>query len=68
MNRDDTYMALLFPGSVSFLTVEKPYSLVPAYFLQAKTSLYSNPDLLKSAPVYTKLKTLVENADAPTTE
>ena len=66
MNRDDTYMALLFPGSLSFLTVEKPYPRVPAYLLPAKASLYGNPDLLKAAHLYPKLKTLVENADVPT--
>jgi hypothetical protein len=42
MNRDDTYMALLIPGSLSFLTVEKSYPPVPAYLLPAKVSLYSN--------------------------
>lgn len=66
MNRDDTYMALLLPGSLSFLTVEKPYPPIPAYLLPAKASLYSNPTLLKSASLYPKLKTLVEDADVPT--
>jgi hypothetical protein len=59
-------MALLLPGSLSFLTVEQPYPPTPAYLLPAKTSLYSNPTLLKSARLYPKLKTLVENAEVPT--
>lgn len=66
MNRDDTYLALLFPGSLSFLTVDKPYPPVPAYLLPAKTSLYSRPDVLKSAPLYPTLRKLTENADVPT--
>ncbi|HTQ60626.1 MAG TPA: hypothetical protein VMI32_10405 [Candidatus Solibacter sp.] len=66
MNRDDTYMALLFPGSLSFLSVEQPYPPVPAYLLPAKTSLYSNKTLTDAAKLYPKLKTLVEGADVPT--
>ena len=66
MNRDDTYMALLFPGSLSFLTVENPSPPVPAYLLPAKVSLYSNPKLTDAAPLYKDLKPMVENADVPT--
>lgn len=66
MNRDDTYMVLLIPGSLSFLTVEKPSPPLPAYLLPAKVSLYSNPKLMNAAPLYKSLKPMVENADVPT--
>jgi thiamine pyridinylase len=38
----------------------------PRYLLPARASLYADPAVLKSAPLYPKLKRLVENADAPT--
>jgi thiamine pyridinylase len=66
MSRDDTYMALLLPGSLSFLMPEPVYPPIPAYLLPAKASLYSNKTLTASASLYPKLKTLVENADVPT--
>lgn len=66
INRDDTYLALLLPGPLSFLAPEPPYPPVPAYLLPAKASLYSNKTLADVASLYPKLKTLVENADVPT--
>lgn len=66
INRDDTYLALLLPGPLSFLIPEPPYPPVPAYLLPAKASLYSNKTITDVARLYPKLKTLVENADVPT--
>jgi thiamine pyridinylase len=66
MNRDDTYMALLLPGSLSFLNVQTPGPRVPAYLLPAKVSLYTNATLTNAAPLYKALKPMVENADVPT--
>jgi hypothetical protein len=66
INRDDTYLALLLSGPLSFLTPEPPYPPVHAYLLPAKASLYSNKTLTNVARLYPNLKTLVENADVPT--
>jgi len=66
MNRDDTYMALLFQRPLSFMTVQKPYPAVPTYLMPAKASLYTNQELLNSAHLYKDLKILAENVDVPT--
>jgi thiamine pyridinylase len=66
MNRDDTYMALLFHRPLSFMNVPKPYPPVPTYLMPAKASLYTNADLLKAAHLYPDLKALAENVTVPT--
>jgi thiamine pyridinylase len=35
------------------------------YLLPARASLYSDPEVLKAAPLYPKLRSLVENAESP---
>jgi thiamine pyridinylase len=66
MNRDDTYMMLLLPSALSFLTAPKPAVPVPSYLLPAKSSLYTNPTLTSAAHLYPKLRTLVESSNVPT--
>jgi thiamine pyridinylase len=41
---------------------------VPRYLLPARASLYSDASLTKSAHLYPKLKTLIEQASAPSTD
>ncbi len=38
---------------------------VPAYLLPAEASLYSKPDLLRSAHLYPALKSIIENSVVP---
>ena len=54
MNTTDTYKQILLnEGSA------------PAYLLPAKASLYSDPDLLKVAHLYPKLRVIIESAEVP---
>lgn len=66
MNRDETYLALLFHRPLSFMNVPKPYSPIPTYLMPAKASLYANAELQKSAHLYPDLKRLAENVAVPT--
>jgi thiamine pyridinylase len=55
---------------VRFVNSEETQRLVltgspPRYLLPARASLYSDPTVLKAAPLYPKLKSLVENAESP---
>jgi thiamine pyridinylase len=68
MNSDSMYLSMLLPAGYSFLTPPNPTKPVPAYLLPAKLSLYSNPKLLASAHLYSKLRTLVERAEVPTAD
>ena len=54
MNSDDIFLLALLPAG-------RP----PAYLLPAKTSLYSNANLLAKAHLYPKLKAIIENAAVP---
>jgi thiamine pyridinylase len=40
----------------------------PRYLMPARASVYSDPVVLKAAPLYPRFKSLVENADAPSAE
>jgi hypothetical protein len=54
MNDDNVYMSILLPQDG-----------VPAYLLPAKASLYSRQDLLSHAPLYPKLRSIIESSEVP---
>jgi thiamine pyridinylase len=68
MQRDDVYMKLLLPTRPSFLNYPDPKGPdpIPAYLLPAKSTLYTNTDLLKFAHLYMDLKAIIEGAAVPT--
>jgi hypothetical protein len=68
MQRDDVYMKMLLPTRPSFLNYpdRKGPDPTPAYLLPAKSTLYTNTDLLKFAHLYTDLKSIIEGAAVPT--
>jgi hypothetical protein len=68
MQRDDVYLKLLLPGTLSFLSNpdSKSPPPIPAYLLPAKASLYSNAALTKVAHLYPDLRTIIERASVPT--
>jgi thiamine pyridinylase len=68
MQRDDAYMKMLLPTRPSFLNYPDPKGPdpTPAYLLPAKSTLYTNIDLLKFAHLYTDLKSIIEGAAVPT--
>jgi thiamine pyridinylase len=68
MNQDSTYLKLLLPNGIEFLTVPTPQPVVPAYLLPAKAALYSNGSLLQRAHLYPQLRGLVENSTVPTAD
>ncbi len=68
MNSDDMYLKVLLPSGFSFMKSPVAVGPVPAYLLPAKVSLYSNPRLLASAHLYSRLRQLVENAAVPTAD
>lgn len=70
MQRDNVYTKLLLPTRPSFLSYPdiKAPDPVPAYLLPAKSTLYTNSDLLKFAHLYTDLKPIIEGAAVPTAQ
>src|SRR5271155_920776 len=66
MQRDDVCLKLLLPDRPSFLHNPAVSTIVPAYLLPAKASLYSNPTLKANVSLYPVLKSIIETSMVPT--